>query len=189
VFFLDCVGQYHQSRHSSCHISRRTSVRRRPLFSSGQCHRPVPIPRWWRCVALSLLRGSHPVRLTALETIVPPPGGNGPGGVPTRGPQFGPNGLVLVNAFNGNQTKSGIAWYKQIGNCTGYLPDAYIDVDINGRITWEGQTIVSRKLSHAPMRRRLLTLAISRVPGRRHLDVEYSGQCSELAFRDSVRQR
>lgn len=106
---------------------------------------------------LSFLRGFLPIRLTTFETTVPAPGGNGSGGVPTRGPQFGPNGLVLVNGFNGNQTKSGIAWYKQIGNCTGYLPDAYIDVEVGGRITWEGQTLVSRKFSHAVVRSHFLT--------------------------------
>src|SRR5271155_882075 len=103
----------------------------------------------------------------SLETTVPVPGGNGPGGVPTRGPQFGPNGLVLVNAFSGNQTKSGIAWYKQIGNCTGYLPDAYIDVDASGRITWEGSTLVSRKLSCAARRSDVLTYMTRAVPGWR----------------------
>lgn len=123
----------------------------------------------------------------SLETTVPVPGGNGPGGVPTRGPQFGPNGLVLVNGFNGSLTKNGIAWYKQIGNCTGYLPDAYVDVDIGGRIAWESQTLTSRKFSRAAVRRRFLTGVTSAVRGWGHLDVEYSGQCAELAVRDSVR--
>jgi hypothetical protein len=66
----------------------------------------------------------------------------GPGGTAGQGvgnPQQHTDGVYLVNSFNGNQSSSGFAYYSNIGSRQpGQQPDAYIDLQTTGVVTWEG---------------------------------------------------
>lgn len=63
------------------------------------------------------------------------PGGNAGQG----GGQQHADGVYLVNSFNGGQSSSGFAYFSNIGaRQQGQQPDAYIDIQTTGVVTWEG---------------------------------------------------
>ena len=56
-----------------------------------------------------------------------------------RPPPQHTDGVYLVNSFNGTRSSSGFAWYSNIGSRQpGQRPDAYIDIQNTGVVTWEG---------------------------------------------------
>lgn len=53
-----------------------------------------------------------------------------------------------MNVVNGNQQKSGFAWYANMGNNDGTFPQAWLDLTETGFYQWEGNPF-SGKLSFA----------------------------------------
>ncbi|KAH7382849.1 CAP domain-containing protein [Cadophora sp. MPI-SDFR-AT-0126] len=61
-----------------------------------------------------------------------------------QGPNPGPpsaghtDGVYLMNVVNGDQQKSGFAWYANMGNNDGKYPQAWLDLTETGFYQWEG---------------------------------------------------
>lgn len=90
----------------------------------------------------------------------------GPGGTAGQGggnPQQHADGVYLVNSFNGNQSSSGFAYYSNIGSRQpGQQPDAYIDLQTTGVVTWEGRNFQGK---HFPLLAGFPIPLANRTPG------------------------